>query len=68
MLKASALVSLIGLNDLVNRAGLAAASTREPFTFYMAVALIYLALTSVSIFLLSRLEARFSMGVKKVQF
>jgi arginine/ornithine transport system permease protein len=53
---------------MVNRAGLAAASTREPFTFYMAVAVIYLALTSVSIFLLSRLEARFSMGVKKVQF
>ncbi len=68
MLKASALVSIIGLDDMVNRAGLAAASTREPFTFYMAVALIYLALTSVSIFLLSRLEARFSLGVKKVQF
>lgn len=68
MLKASALVSIIGLDDMVNRAGLAAASTREPFTFYMAVALIYLVLTSVSIFLLSRLEARFSLGVKKVQF
>jgi His/Glu/Gln/Arg/opine family amino acid ABC transporter permease subunit len=68
MLKASALVSLIGLNDMVNRAGLAAASTREPFTFYMAVAAIYLVLTSVSIFLLSRLEARFSLGVKKAQF
>ena len=64
MLKASALVSLIGLNDMVNRAGLAAASTREPFTFYMAVAVIYLLLTSVSIFLLSRLEARFSLGVR----
>ena len=68
MLKASALVSLIGLNDMVNRAGLASASTREPFTFYMAVAVIYLILTSVSIFLLSRLEARFSLGVKKAQF
>lgn len=68
MLKASALVSLIGLNDMVNRAGLAAASTREPFTFYMAVAVIYLLLTSVSIFLLSRLEARFSLGVRKAQF
>lgn len=68
MLKASALVSLIGLNDMVNRAGLAAASTREPFTFYMAVAAIYLVLTSVSIFLLSRLEARFSLGVRKAEF
>lgn len=68
MLKASALVSIIGLNDMVNRAGLAAASTREPFTFYMAVAVIYLMLTSVSVFLLSRLEARFSLGVRKAEF
>jgi arginine/ornithine transport system permease protein len=68
MLKASALVSIIGLDDMVHRAGLAAASTREPFTFYMATALIYLALTSVSIFLLSRLEARYSIGVRKVSF
>jgi His/Glu/Gln/Arg/opine family amino acid ABC transporter permease subunit len=68
MIKASALVSIIGLDDMVHRAGLAAASTRAPFTFYMAVALIYLALTSVSIFLLSRLEARYSLGVRTVQF
>ncbi len=68
MIKASALVSIIGLDDMVHRAGLAAASTRAPFTFYVAVALIYLTLTSVSIFLLSRLERRYSMGVKKVQF
>lgn len=68
MIKASALVSIIGLDDMVHRAGLAAATTREPFTFYMAVALIYLTLTSVSIFLLSRLESRYSLGVKQVQF
>ena len=68
MIKASALVSIIGLDDMVHRAGLAAASTRAPFTFYMAVALIYLTLTSVSIFLLSRLEARYSLGVRTVQF
>ena len=68
MIKASALVSIIGLDDMVHRAGLAAATTRAPFTFYMAVALIYLLLTSVSIFALSRLEARYSLGVKKVQF
>ncbi len=68
MIKASALVSLIGLDDMVYRAGLAASSTRAPFTFYVAIALIYLLLTSVSILLLARLEARFSLGVKKVQF
>ena len=68
MIKASALVSIIGLDDMIHRAGLAAATTRAPLTFDLAVALIYLTLTSVSIFLLSRLEARYSLGVKKVQF
>lgn len=68
MIKASALVSLIGLDDMVHRAGLAAATTRAPFTFYMAVAMVYLTLTSVSIFVLSRVEARYSLGVRQVQF
>jgi arginine/ornithine transport system permease protein len=68
MIKASALVSIIGLDDMIHRAGLAAATTRAPFTFYMAVAMIYLALTTVSIIVLARLEKRYSLGVKKVQF
>jgi arginine/ornithine transport system permease protein len=68
MIKASALVSIIGLDDMIHRAGLAAATTRAPFTFYIAVALIYLTLTSISILVLSRIEARYSLGVKKVQF
>jgi arginine/ornithine transport system permease protein len=68
MIKASALVSIIGLDDMVHRAGLAAATTRAPFTFYLAIALIYLTLSSVSIFILSRLEGRYSLGVKQVRF
>ena len=53
---------------MIHRAGLAAATTHAPFTFYAATALIYLALTSVSILVLSRVEARYSLGVKRVQF
>jgi arginine/ornithine transport system permease protein len=68
MVKATALVSIIGLDDMVHRANMAAAATREPFTFYVAIALIYLAITTVSIFLLSRLEKRFSLGVKALHF
>ncbi|TAG27242.1 MAG: ABC transporter permease [Burkholderiales bacterium] len=68
MIKASALVSIIGLDDMIHRAGLAAATTRAPFTFYMAVALIYLALTTISIIILSQIEKRYSLGVKKVNF
>lgn len=68
MVKATALVSIIGLDDMVHRAGLAAAATREPFTFYMVIAGLYLAVTTVSIYLLSRLERRYSLGVKQVEF
>jgi len=65
MVKATALVSIIGLDDMVHRAGLAAASTREPFTFYGAIAVIYLIITSVSILALHALDRRFSLGVRK---
>jgi arginine/ornithine transport system permease protein len=68
MLKASALVSIIGLDDMVHRANLAAAATRKPFTFYATIALIYLALTTVSILGLSWLERRYSHGVRKADF
>ncbi len=68
MVKATALVSIIGLDDMVHRANLAASATREPFTFFVVIALIYLAITTVSIWLLSRLEKRFSLGVKAIAF
>jgi arginine/ornithine transport system permease protein len=68
MVKATALVSIIGLDDMVHRANLAAAATREPFTFYVAVALLYLAVTTVSILALGWLERRFSLGVRRVEF
>ena len=68
MVKATALVSIIGLDDMVHRANLASAATREPFTFFCAIALIYLVITTVSIWLLSRLEKRYSLGIKAVAF
>jgi arginine/ornithine transport system permease protein len=68
MLKASALVSIIGLDDMVHRANLAASATRQPFTFYATIALIYLALTTVSILALGWLERRYSPGVRKADF
>jgi arginine/ornithine transport system permease protein len=68
MVKATALVSIIGLDDMLHRANMAAAATREPFTFYALIALIYLAITTVSIALLTLLERRYSLGVKKVAF
>ena len=65
LIKSTAIVSVIGLSDLMTRSQQAAGSTREPFVFYLAAALIYLVFTSVSELLFDRLQKRFSMGVKK---
>jgi His/Glu/Gln/Arg/opine family amino acid ABC transporter permease subunit len=68
MVKATALVSIIGLDDMVHRANLAAAATREPFTFFVAIGAIYLVITTLSIGALAWVEKRFSLGVKRVGF
>jgi His/Glu/Gln/Arg/opine family amino acid ABC transporter permease subunit len=65
MVKATALVSIIGLDDMVHRASLASAATNLPFTFYAAIAAIYLAITTVSLLGLKLLERRFSLGVRR---
>lgn len=65
LMKTTALVSIIGLKDMVRMAGLAAGATRMPFTFYLVVALIYLILTSVSILILNRINKRYSAGFLK---
>jgi arginine/ornithine transport system permease protein len=66
MVKSTALVSIIGLNDMMRRAEQAAGSTHEPFTFYLAVGALYLAITTLSIGVLRLMETRFSRGVRSV--
>lgn len=68
MVKATAIVSLIGLDDMMHRASLASDSTRQPFTFYAAIALIYLAITTVSTIALHLVERRYSIGQRKAEF
>lgn len=62
--KATALISVVGLQDMMFRAKQAADATREPFTFFLAVAAMYLVITSVSLLALRYLEKRYSAGVK----
>jgi len=64
LIKATALVSVIGLHDVVWNASTAGRSVREPFTFMFAVLLIYLALTAVSDMGLRWLDRRYSAGVR----
>ncbi|CAM2740947.1 ABC transporter permease [Vibrio mytili] len=64
LLKTTALVSIIGLEDMVRVSSLAAGSTKMPFTFYMAVAIIFLFFTSVSTGLLKLVERKFSIHTR----
>jgi len=63
--KATALVSVIGLQDMVYNAGLAGGSTRKPFTFFCVVAFLFLIITGVSDVGLRWLDKRYSVGVRK---
>jgi His/Glu/Gln/Arg/opine family amino acid ABC transporter permease subunit len=65
LVKATALVSVIGLHDLVWNASSAGRSVREPFTFMFAVLIIYLILTAVSDVGLRWLDRKYSVGVRK---
>ena len=66
MVKSTAIVSVIGLSDLMARGGQAAASTREPFLFYLAVAGVYLAFTSLSEAGFAWLARRLAIGNRAV--
>ena len=48
LLKDTSLVSVIGLQELMREAQIAVGFTREPFTFYLAAAVLYLIMTAVS--------------------
>jgi arginine/ornithine transport system permease protein len=65
LIKATALVSLIGLQEMTYLAKQASAATREPFTFFLFAAALFLIYTSVSLWALRWLDRRFSMGVKR---
>ncbi|CAA0112657.1 Histidine transport system permease protein HisQ [Starkeya nomas] len=66
LLKDTALISVVGLDDLMRKAGLAAGSTHEPLMFYGVAAAIYLLFTSVSLLALNILERRASRGIRFV--
>jgi histidine transport system permease protein len=67
LVKATALVSIIGLADIVKAAQDAGKSTFNMFFFIMIAALAYLAITTVSNFALMYLERRYSTGVRHAE-
>jgi histidine transport system permease protein len=65
LVKATALVSIIGLADVVKAAQDAGKSTFNMFFFLLVAALIYLAITTVSNVALAWLDKRYSIGVRQ---
>ena len=62
VLKATALVSVISLDEVIHTTNMAVSVTKEPFFFFLFACVIYLVLTKVSMFGYTALEARASRG------
>jgi len=65
MIKATALVSIIGLEDVVRIGDMAGKSLHQPFTFFLAVGLVFLALTTISILVLRWAESYYGLGAQE---
>ena len=66
LLKATALVSIIGLSDLVKAVQSAGKTSGEPFQFLLLAGVVYLLITSLSNLVLRRLERHYNTGVKEL--
>jgi polar amino acid transport system permease protein/octopine/nopaline transport system permease protein/arginine/ornithine transport system permease protein len=64
LIKATSLMSAIQAEELVRKADIAAGATREPFTWYLMVLLIFLGITLVSMVVIKRLEVWAEKGVR----
>jgi octopine/nopaline transport system permease protein len=64
-LKDTALISVTGLVEIMRQAHVASGSTRQPFTFYVVAALLYLILTTFSTYGFQKAEAWASRGVRR---
>lgn len=64
-LKDTALISITGLVEIMRQAQIASGSTQQPFTFYVAAAVLYLLLTSISNFGFGKAENWANRGVRR---
>lgn len=58
ILKDSALVSVVGLEELMRKSLIAAGATHQPLGFYLAAGALYIGVTAVSTLFIDRAEAR----------
>jgi His/Glu/Gln/Arg/opine family amino acid ABC transporter permease subunit len=65
LMKDTALISVIGLEEIMRRSQIAVTSSKEPFTFYLVAAFIYLSLTVIAMVGLSIMEKRANRGFRR---
>jgi arginine/ornithine transport system permease protein len=65
LIKSTALVSLIGLKEMTYLSKQASAATRSPFAFFLFTAALFLVYTTISLYALRKLNARYSLGTKR---
>lgn len=65
LIKATSLMSIIQLPELMRMTDVAARAVRLPFTFYFGASLIYLSITIVSILVLQRAERWANRGIRR---
>lgn len=68
ILKATALVSLLGLDDVIKATTLAGKGAHQPFFFALVAGALYLVFTTLSNGVLWWLDRRYSQGVRKVSY
>lgn len=65
LMKDTALVSVIGLNEIMRRSQIAVTASKEPFTFFLVAAFIYLGLTVIAMTGMYLLEKRAGRGFSR---
>lgn len=63
--KETALISVVGLNEILRQANIAAGATYQPFVFFTAAMLLFLIITSLISYISSLLEVRYGIGVRR---
>lgn len=67
IIKDTALLSVIGVQEITYTAEMATATTGKPFTLYMIVAIIYLCFTSLVVMTVARLEVQANRHLRKTR-
>jgi His/Glu/Gln/Arg/opine family amino acid ABC transporter permease subunit len=65
LMKDTALVSVIGLEEIMRRSQIAVSFSKQPFNFFMIAAMIYLSLTVLAMTAMYFLEKRAGRGIRR---